>query len=116
MEGHGGWQVDRTFTLVRRMLRKQFTDIKLVPYTESRAGRREIDIDDIANMEAAKGCDAVIGVSAAWRPCSGEDWKSIPTFLIPQKGFAGVVVFGFPAKGLSLDASQYEFYWDVLDR
>ena len=47
------------------MLRKQFTDIKLVPYTESRAGRREIDIDDIANMEAAKGCDAVIGVSVA---------------------------------------------------
>jgi len=63
--GHGGWEVDRTFPLIRQMLRKQFPDIKIVPYTEFPAGVREIDIDDIANMVAAKGCDAVIGGNAA---------------------------------------------------
>ena len=59
------WEVDRTFPLIRQMLRKQFPDIKLVPYTEFPAGVREIDIDDIANMVAARGCDAVIGGNAA---------------------------------------------------
>ena len=59
------WEVDRTFPLIRQMLKERFPDIKIVPYTEFPVGVREIDIDDIGDLVAAKGCDAVIGGNAA---------------------------------------------------
>ena len=60
-----GWEVDRTFSLIRQLLRERFPDTKIVPYTEFPSGVHEIDNDDIANIAAAKGCDAVIGGNAA---------------------------------------------------
>ena len=59
------WEVDRTFPLIRQMLRNRFPDMKFIPYTEFPVGNREIDIDDIGNLMVAKGCDAVIGGNAA---------------------------------------------------
>jgi hypothetical protein len=59
------WEVDRTFPLIRQMLKERFPDIRIVPYSEFPVGGREIDIDDIGNLMVAKGCDAVIGGNAA---------------------------------------------------
>jgi hypothetical protein len=62
---HGGWEVDRTFPLIRQSLKKRFPDIKLIPYTEFPSGVSGIDVDNIGDIVAAKSCDAVIGGNAA---------------------------------------------------
>ena len=62
---NGLWEHDRTFPLIRELLRKQFPDIKFVPYTELPVGSFAIDNDKTADMMAAKGVDAVIGGNSA---------------------------------------------------
>ena len=59
------WEANRTFPLIRQILRKRFPDVNFIPYTEFPMGGREIDIDDIGNIISSKGCDAVIGGNAA---------------------------------------------------
>ena len=62
---HGGWEVNRTFALIRESLKKRFPDIKIIPFTEFPSGVAGIDADNIGDIVAAKGCDAVIGGNAA---------------------------------------------------
>ncbi len=62
---HGGWEVDRTFALIRESLKKRYPDIKIIPYTEFPSGVGNIDVDNIGDIVAARGCDAVIGGNAA---------------------------------------------------
>ncbi len=54
------YEYDRTFPLVRELLRKQFPTAKIIPYTELPVGSDQIDIDEIGNIVKDKGCDAVI--------------------------------------------------------
>ena len=61
---HGGWEVDRTFPMIRQLLEKRFPDIKVIPYTEFPSGVKGIDVDNIGDIVAASGCDAVIGGNA----------------------------------------------------
>ena len=61
----GAWEDYRTFPLIRQMLKERFPDIKIVPYTEFPTGVRGIDVEEIGDMIAAKGCDAVIGGNSA---------------------------------------------------
>ncbi|MBI4334523.1 MAG: hypothetical protein HY673_24975 [Chloroflexi bacterium] len=56
---------DRTFPLIRQLLKSQIPGIKFLPYSEFAVGLSEIDNDDIGNIVAAKGCDAVIAGNAA---------------------------------------------------
>jgi len=47
-------------------LKKRFPDIKFVPYTDLPSGLDNIqDNEEIGDIVAAEGCDAVIGCSAA---------------------------------------------------
>jgi hypothetical protein len=62
---HGGWEVDRTFALIRQQLQERYPDIKIIPYTEFPSGVSGIDVDNIGDIAAAKGCNAVIGGNAA---------------------------------------------------
>ena len=62
---HGGWEVNRTFALISESLKKRFPDIKIIPFTEFPSGVGGIDADNIGDIVAAKGCDAVIGGNAA---------------------------------------------------
>lgn len=61
---HGGWEIDRTFPLIRQLLKKRFSNIKIIPYTEFPSGVKGIDVDNIGDIVAASGCDAVIGGNA----------------------------------------------------
>jgi len=60
-----GWEINRTFSLIRQLLSERFPDIRIIPYTEFPSGVQEIDVDDIGNIINTKGCDAVIGGNAA---------------------------------------------------
>ena len=60
-----GWEINRTFPLIRQLLSARFPAIRIIPYAEFPSGVHEIDIDDIGNVITAKGCDAVIGGNAA---------------------------------------------------
>lgn len=60
------WESPRIFPLIRKVLKKRFPDIKFVPYTELPHGADNlVDNEDIGDIVAAKGCDAVIGASSA---------------------------------------------------
>jgi hypothetical protein len=60
------WESDRIFPLIRDLLKKRFPDIKFVPYTDLPSGLDNIqDNEEIGDIVAAEGCDAVIGCSAA---------------------------------------------------
>jgi hypothetical protein len=60
------WESDRIFPLIRDVLKKRFPDIKFVPYTDLPSGLDNIqDNEEIGDIVAAEGCDAVIGCSAA---------------------------------------------------
>ena len=61
---NGLWEDNRTFPLIRELLRKQFPDTNFVPYTEFPVGHVKIDVDDIGEIIAKKGCQAVIGGNA----------------------------------------------------
>ena len=60
------WEADRIFPLIRDLLKKRYPGIKFVPYTDLPSGLDNIqDNEDLGNIVAAKGCDAVIGCCAA---------------------------------------------------
>lgn len=60
------WESDRIFPLIRELLKKRFPEIRFVPYTELPSGLDNIqDNDEIGEIVAAKGCDAVIGACSA---------------------------------------------------
>jgi hypothetical protein len=60
------WESDRIFPLIRDLLKKRFPRIKFVPYTEFPSGVDHIqDNEGLGDLVATKGCDAVIGGSAA---------------------------------------------------
>lgn len=59
------WEADRVFPYLRALLRKQFPDIKFVEYTELPNQSANIaDNEELPDIVAAKGCDAVIGATA----------------------------------------------------
>jgi len=60
------WESDRIFPLIRELLKQRYRDIKFVPYTEFPSGADNIsDNEELADLVVARGCDAVIGSSAA---------------------------------------------------
>jgi hypothetical protein len=60
------WESDRIFPAIREQLKQKFPDIKIIPYTEFPSGADNIiDNEKLADMVIAKGCDAIIGSSAA---------------------------------------------------
>jgi hypothetical protein len=60
------WESDRIFPLIRELLKQRFPGIKFVPYTEFPSGADHIsDNEELGDLVVAKGCDAVIGSSAA---------------------------------------------------
>ena len=60
------WESDRIFPLIRELLKQRFPDIRFVPYTEFPSGADHIsDNEELGDLVVAKGCDAVIGSSAA---------------------------------------------------
>jgi hypothetical protein len=61
---HGGWEVERTFPLIRQLLNERYPDVKIIPYTEFPSGVNGIDVDNIGDIVKARGCDAVIGGNA----------------------------------------------------
>jgi hypothetical protein len=60
------WESDRIFPLIRALLKDRFPDIKFVPYTEFPSGLDNIqDNEQLGDIVAAAGCDAVIGACSA---------------------------------------------------
>jgi hypothetical protein len=60
------WESDRIFPLIRELLTQRFPGIRFVPYTEFPSGADSItDNEELAELVLAKGCDAMIGSSAA---------------------------------------------------
>lgn len=60
------WEANRIFPRIRELLKERYPDIKFVPYTEFPNHADHIqDNEQLADMVIAKGCDAVIGSSAA---------------------------------------------------
>ena len=53
------WEDFRTFPLIRRLLKEQYPDVNIVPFTEF-PGVFGIEPDIISKMLKEKGCDAVI--------------------------------------------------------
>ena len=54
------WQFDRTFPLIRELLRRQFPAVKFIPHTEFPSGIMGIDSEEAVDLVAQKGCDAAI--------------------------------------------------------
>jgi hypothetical protein len=54
------WQFDRTFPLIRELLKRQFPTIKFIPYTEFPSGIMGIDSEEAADLVVKKGCHAAI--------------------------------------------------------
>ena len=60
------WESDRIFPVIRELLKKQYPDLKFIPYTDLPNTADKIsDNEELADIVLAKGCDAVIGSSAA---------------------------------------------------
>jgi hypothetical protein len=60
------WEANRIFPRIRELLRQRYPDIRIVPYTEFPSHADHIqDNEGLADLVLAKGCDAVIGSSAA---------------------------------------------------
>ena len=61
-----GWRGSDTFPAIREVLKKQFPDVKIIPYTEFPQGARISSFpfwmpsDEIAAILKNKGCDAVL--------------------------------------------------------
>lgn len=62
---NGEWEFNRTFPVIREILKQKFPDIKIVPYTEMPMGMPLIDVDGIGELIKSKNCDAVIIGNAA---------------------------------------------------
>jgi hypothetical protein len=60
------WEANRIFPRIRELLKQRYPDIKFVPYTEFPSHADHIQNNpELADMVMEKGCDAVIGSSAA---------------------------------------------------
>ena len=57
---NGLWEAHRTFPLIRELLKKQFPDVRIIPYTEFPVGKWGIEDEKIAEMVKKKGGHAVI--------------------------------------------------------
>ncbi len=57
---NGHFEGQRTFPLIRELLKKSWPTVKFIPYTELPIGRRQIQARDIGKIVKDKGCDAVI--------------------------------------------------------
>ncbi|MBI2957594.1 MAG: hypothetical protein HYY32_02005 [Chloroflexi bacterium] len=55
------WEYDRIFPLIREALGRRYPTMKFIPYTEFPLGVHNIDVDNIGDLMASRGCDAVIG-------------------------------------------------------
>ena len=62
---NGDWEANRILPHISALLKTQFPDIKIIPYTELPKGREQIDFDGIGELIKKKGCDGVIVSSAA---------------------------------------------------
>jgi hypothetical protein len=62
---NNAWEADRTFPLIRRLLKERFPDATLIPYTEFPLGSVNIDTDKIGHLVKEKGGQAVITGNAA---------------------------------------------------
>jgi hypothetical protein len=61
--GAAYWRADLTFPIIRDLIRKQFPDVKFLPYTEFPDGRSErypVPLNEIGELLRRKGCDAVL--------------------------------------------------------
>jgi len=61
----GDYGGDRTFPVIRELLKKRFPDVKIVPYTEFAIGEPKASprwgpLDQVAAILKDKGCDAVL--------------------------------------------------------
>jgi len=61
----GHYCADRTFPIIRKMLKQRYPEMKIVPYTEFDIGKPDISkrwgpLDKVAEILRAKGCDAVL--------------------------------------------------------
>ena len=60
------WESDRIFPLIREELKKRYPDIKFVPFTDlPNTADNIVNNEELPDIILAKGCDAVIGASAA---------------------------------------------------
>ena len=60
------WESDSIFPVIRELLKKRYPDIKFIPYTEFPNTADKIsDNEELPDIVLARGCDAVIGASAA---------------------------------------------------
>ncbi len=62
---NGKYQFDRTFPVLREVLKKRFPDAKIIPYTEFPiglypGGGGSVDPENIGELAKEKGCDCVI--------------------------------------------------------
>lgn len=63
---NGSWQFDRIFPFVREQLKKRFSSINILPYTEVIGLRAELeDLEYVGKVLKEKGCQAVIAGMAA---------------------------------------------------
>jgi hypothetical protein len=53
-------EADRTFPLIRDLLRKRFPTANIVPHTEFPQGGDRIDSEEIVEIVKSRGCQAVI--------------------------------------------------------
>ncbi len=59
------WESDRALPYIRNMLKQRYPDIKFVTYEElPNESANIVDKEDLGEIVAAKGCDAVIGAVA----------------------------------------------------
>ena len=62
---NGGWQDQRTFEVIRRLITEKFPDAKIIPYSEFPIGSERIDQESTIDLVVARGAEAVITGNAA---------------------------------------------------
>ncbi len=58
------WEDQRTFPLIRELLKKRFPDVNIIPYTEF-PGIYGVEADVLSKILIEKGCDGAIVGNAA---------------------------------------------------
>jgi hypothetical protein len=63
---NNSWEAQRTFPLIRKLLKERFLDCKIIPFTEFVAGNRELEGASTIGDEVVKkgGQAAILGNSA----------------------------------------------------
>ena len=62
---NGSWEYQRIFPAIRKLLQREFPDMKIIPFDELPAGKDEIVVEDIGKILKARGCQGVIVGNAA---------------------------------------------------